>query len=333
MREERRALNLCAELLIHATRIALVWNPISGQGKGRERAEIAKNILEKRNLEKLTLCETKAAGDAREFANKVAHDHDVILSLGGDGTVNEVVTGVHGQTPEHPRQHTPLILPLRGGTSNILAMELKIPNRVDQALRLLDEGTVISADRGLLNGSRSFVLWVGIGLDGEIVRRVSQARKGTMSKFTYFRPITSTLWNYNLPEIEVEADGKTLPGPFAQVLVAKATTYAWLLRISKRAAVTSGQFVVAGFRAPTKAHLLLFAGASMLNALDRFGPAYVCEATNVKVHAKTGVAPLQIDGDAAGVSDVEIKIIPASVPLIVPKKTADKLPSPKRGSS
>jgi len=308
-----------------ADRLALVWNPVSGSGRGETRARNARRILARRDLAELTLCRTGKPGDARAFARSVRHDHDVILALGGDGTLNEVVSGL---LDDGPGGKLAAILPLRAGTSNIMAMELGIPTSVPRALRLLDEGARVNLDRGLLDDGRTFVLWLGAGLDGDIVSRLAAGRKGTSSKLAYLGPILSCLRSPRR-RLEMITDGKQNPGPYAQVIIANASTYGWAFRLSGQATVTGGALVALGIRNDSLGGLLSLALAGILRRLDRHPRVDVVRATTVEVR---GESLFQIDGDAGGATPLRVTVIPGSVPMIVPRKTAERLPGDKDGS-
>lgn len=302
----------------------MVCNPISGKGSGPGRANVARQFLERRGLDRLTIKETASSGDARRFAAAVAHDHDLLLSIGGDGTLNEVMSGVCHDRPDLPTEERPAILPVRAGTSNIMSMELGIPPRVEESLKLLQSGRVLRVDRGLLNETASFLLWAGMGLDGEIVHRVMKARRGPMNKFSYCLPALKTLASYRLPQILVRVDDRDLEGTFGQVLVANAQIYAAFLRLSSRASLASGRMVVIGLRATRPVECLRFAWACLRRRSDTTD-AVIVEGKRIEVRGQAAPPPVQIDGDARDLEALDIQVIPRDVPLLVPRETSEAL--------
>ena len=96
-----------------------------------------------------------------------AEGYDVVVSFGGDGTVNEAANGLVGSD-------TPLTC-LPGGATNVFCRMLGIPNDVVDAtehlLRIADDSEPRKIDTGIVNG-RHFVFASGIGLDASVVERV-----------------------------------------------------------------------------------------------------------------------------------------------------------------
>ncbi|HEX9712228.1 MAG TPA: diacylglycerol kinase family protein [Actinomycetota bacterium] len=120
---------------------------------------------------KLEIAQTKRRGHATHLAAGAAHeDVDIVVCLGGDGTINEVANGLAGT-------HTPLV-PLPGGSTNVFARTAGFPNDPILAtslfLRHLEEGAQPRrVGVGRVNG-RVFVANAGIGLDAAIVRAVER---------------------------------------------------------------------------------------------------------------------------------------------------------------
>ena len=121
---------------------------------------------------------TSAPGHAGSLAQEaVRQGADLVLVLGGDGTVNEVVQGlVHSNVPLG-------VLP--GGTANVLAMELGLGSRSETAARKLTAFEPRPVALGRITGSfgsRYFLLMAGAGLDANIVYEVSAGLKNAVGK-------------------------------------------------------------------------------------------------------------------------------------------------------
>src|SRR5947208_8384623 len=112
--------------------------------------------------------ETEGRGHATVLCREAAHEgYDVVVAVGGDGTVNEAVNGLVGST-------TPLTC-LPGGATNVYCRALGVPNEIVDAtehlLALADDWRPRRVDLGLVNG-RAFTFSSGIGLDASVVQRV-----------------------------------------------------------------------------------------------------------------------------------------------------------------
>ncbi|MFW6108647.1 MAG: diacylglycerol/lipid kinase family protein, partial [bacterium] len=110
-------------------RALTVVNPIAGRGRGRAMAVRLAEALSQRGME-LELAATSQAGDGRSAAGR-AGDYDLLVAVGGDGTLNEVVNGLEADCPV-------ALFPL--GTGNVLAKELRLPRRVDRFCEMVAQG-------------------------------------------------------------------------------------------------------------------------------------------------------------------------------------------------
>jgi diacylglycerol kinase family enzyme len=151
-------------------RAVLVFNPKATATNARVR-DVIKRALES-DL-KLDVVETKRRGHAIEVGRQAAADGvDVVVVLGGDGTVNEVVNGLHGTATE--------LAVVPGGSTNVFARALGLSgNPVEATSEILDAlrtGRRRMVNLGLAN-DRYFTFCAGVGLDAEVVRVVERHRR------------------------------------------------------------------------------------------------------------------------------------------------------------
>lgn len=139
-------------------RVLLIVNPASGRrGRGLAKAQKA---FEDAGV----ACDampTEAPGHAAILAKTHAHKYDAVFTLGGDGTVMEVLTALAHQGP-------PLGV-LGGGTGNVVARTLRIPLNPARAVPLLLNGDEATMDLGRLADGRRFAIGVGVGLDATMI--------------------------------------------------------------------------------------------------------------------------------------------------------------------
>lgn len=140
---------------------------------------------------KLEVAETRYRGHARDLARQAAEGGQIelVVALGGDGTVNEVVNGLltHGPAPES----LPRLAVVPGGSTNVFARALGLPNDVVEAtgalLDALRDGSERTVGLGLAAGTpgtedegvpaRWFTFCAGFGFDAGVVGRVEQQRE------------------------------------------------------------------------------------------------------------------------------------------------------------
>jgi YegS/Rv2252/BmrU family lipid kinase len=139
-------------------RVLLIVNPASGRG-ARTRAK-AEKAFEDSGVACDTM-PTEAPGHAAVLAKAHAHKYDAVFTLGGDGTVMEVLSALAHQGP-------PLGV-LGGGTANVVARTLRIPLNPARAVPVLLNGDEATMDLGRLSDGRRFAIGVGVGLDATMI--------------------------------------------------------------------------------------------------------------------------------------------------------------------
>lgn len=122
---------------------------------------------------------TKKADDAKKYAQKAIDEQaDIVVSYGGDGTVSEIAHILY-------KKDTPLYI-LPGGTANIMSKELGIPQKTEEAIKLLVENKLEVKDisMGLMNGV-PFLIRVNFGFLADMITNTSRKSKDRFGVFSY----------------------------------------------------------------------------------------------------------------------------------------------------
>ncbi|MEY2434149.1 MAG: hypothetical protein QOC92_3874 [Acidimicrobiaceae bacterium] len=150
-----------------AVRLLLIVNSSASSVTARGRVVIRKALSADHQV---TMAETNRRGHATRLAQGAANDGvDVVVCLGGDGTLNEVANGLAGTQTA--------LAPLPGGSTNVFARTIGLPNDPIEATGALLDG--LSNDRiervglGSVNG-RYFLFHVGLGFDAVVVKQVER---------------------------------------------------------------------------------------------------------------------------------------------------------------
>ncbi|MEV4431571.1 diacylglycerol kinase family protein [Streptomyces sp. NPDC049555] len=169
-------------------RALLVVNPSATTTSARTRDVLAHALASDLKLDVAT---TEYRGHARDLARRAAESGtiELVVALGGDGTVNEVVNGLLHAGPDP--QGLPRLAVVPGGSTNVFARALGLPNDVVEAtgalLDALREGSERTVGLGLAAGTpgtedegvpeRWFTFCAGFGFDAGVVGRVEQQRE------------------------------------------------------------------------------------------------------------------------------------------------------------
>ena len=283
----------------------LVVNPIAGRGSAGERAERLARGLEALGIG-TEIFRTQARGDAAERVAKLAPEVDLVVTVGGDGTLGEVLSRLSVEIPV-------AVLPM--GTANVLASDLRLPRRVPDLLRTIAAGRTVDIDTARVNGRLSFLV-VGVGFDGEIVRDVERRRRGPITKAFYVTSVLRCLWHNRPPELRVWVDGESVPGLWGWVLVSNLVGYGGILKLSPERVLDDGLYEVYLFPRGTRRALLKY---GLLGLLGRL-PGRSCKmvrARRVRVESDRPV-PYEVDGDFGGETPIEFEVAPERHRLIVP---------------
>jgi len=290
--------------------VHMVINPRSGYG-GRKRliADI-RSAAREAGIE-LVEHTTTGPGDATEYVRGIADQAASIIVWGGDGTVNEIAAGLAGTNVP--------ILPCPAGTENLLAKELRTPANPQKVIDVIQHGQVVDCDVGLVNG-KEFLLIIGVGFDGEVVRRLTAGRRGHISHLSYFWPIWRTVWEHRFPRMRVVADGEEIFDDYALAFVGNISRYAVGLRICRDAEFDDGLLDVVVFTCREQTGLALHAAWTLLRMHPLKGNVIYRQARHVTFETDRPV-PSQVDGDVGPNTPLDISVSPKRIRLLIPRQS------------
>jgi diacylglycerol kinase (ATP) len=254
------------------------------------------------------LLPTSTAGHAGALAGQaVAEGADLVLVLGGDGTVNEAVQGL---------AHTGVPLGvLPGGTANVLSVELGLGCNVERAVeRLVScEPTRITLGRARLGGvARHFVLMCGVGLDAEVITAVHHGLKADAGKMAYYAAGLSRLGRRVAP-VEACVSGALYRGGL--VLASRVRNYGGDFEIARNASLRRGDFDVIAFEG---LHALRYAWYMLGVAAGRVQSmrgVHTIPAREVEILTE---APAHVDGEFLGRGRLHIETVSGALTLLMP---------------
>lgn len=193
-------------------KIMVIINPTSGG----EKALDYKAKLENKAKDYFEHVETKItekAQDATNFAEEAAREHyDAVLVFGGDGTVNEVISGIA------EKDYIPKLAIIPGGTGNLITKLLEISQDIDSAIDELDFSSTNKIDIGKSNGNY-FGYIFSIGSLPEAIHNVGIEDKTKFGMLAYAINTMKSVVTDQAFDITVETDNGNYIGPASHVLV------------------------------------------------------------------------------------------------------------------
>src|SRR5215472_6967606 len=216
-------------------RALLIVNPRATSTTRLRRDVIASALASAVQLE---VTETRYRGHATRLASVARSEgYGLVLTLGGDGTVNEAANGILGRPLERKEPaDLPALAALPGGSANVFTGALGLPrdpvDATGQILRAMADGRQRTISLGIADG-RYFALNGGLGLDAEVVRAVQGLR-------AHGNPATTALYvrlalrqfykqtDRRHPAVTVKLDGQPAVGPVFVGIVSNAAPWTYL---------------------------------------------------------------------------------------------------------
>ena len=195
-------------------RLLFIYNPHAGKELLKPKLSDVIDIFVKAGYE-VVVYPTQAYRDAYKKVKKYkAEDYDLVVCSGGDGTLDEVVTGMMKRDPD---TRTPIgYIPT--GTTNDFASSLHIPRKLLEAADNAVNGTVFACDVGKFNKG-IFVYVAAFGLFTDVSYETKQSMKNALGHLAYVLEGAKRLFNITSYKIKVTHDGETIEDEFIYGMV------------------------------------------------------------------------------------------------------------------
>jgi diacylglycerol kinase (ATP) len=298
----------------------LIYNPVAGKLR-RDTQRILQRTTEalvRANIvhpHSLTFEPTRGPVDATRLAREASKDGtDLILVLGGDGTINEVVNGmVHSNVPLG-------ILP--GGTANVLAMELGLGSRVYRAIERLGKCEPRRVSVGRVSGlgdddARHFLAMSGAGLDARIVYDINPRFKAMAGKLAYW--VTGFAHaTQSVGQFDARINGSSYRCGFA--LASRVRNYGGDLEIASGASLAHDDFEIVLFEGSNPLRYAWYMLGVATKQVKKMKGVHTVRHVSVDFTSdqQQSAVHLQIDGEYAGKLPARIEIVPAALTLLMP---------------
>lgn len=284
-----------------------ILNPETGRRPADELETLLRRILGKRYH--LDIQRSTYPGEARRLAKEAAGQAGLVIAVGGDGTVREVVAGIL-DTPA-----TLAIIP--NGSANVVARGLGIPTDPAGAARALVGPTVRQALDIVVTDDDCFVHMAGAGFDGLMMRDTSPSLKRAVGWLAYFPPAISHL-DDQICHYRITVDDTTITAEARMVLVANGS---FVLHprfpIGREIRADDGLLDVCIFTPPDFASTASVAGLIALGLVDRSPHFQQLTGKTVRVESDPPV-PVEFDGDFVGLTPFDARIRPGAVTVLMP---------------
>lgn len=298
-------------------RLLMIVNPCAGRKKGLHALARLHKYFESVGFS-VTDYVTRERGDGTRLVSE-SRDFDLIVCIGGDGTLNEVISGMRAAELDLPLGYIPT------GSTNDFARSIGIPRRPMRAARAIAEGKTAKIDVGLC-ADRMFSY---IASFGDVVRSsysMPQRLKNLIGHAAYIFGGIADLATMKSYHIHLESDERVIEDDFIFGAVSNSTSVAGLLRIDRSLVdFSDGVLEVMLIRRPRSARQL----ARLLRAIashkfDKCDRIEFFHASRLTVSASADM-PWSLDGERAeGADSIEIVCKPRTVTIVGAKYAVSK---------
>ena len=291
--------------------IEFIVNPKSGAILKKRTARKFESHLRDKGWEVLVR-RTKSMVHVCELATKAATDADceIVVVVGGDGTVREVAHGLEGSGKKL------MIVP--SGTENLLATELGLSDDYRKLVKIFEAGFTRELDLGSANG-RCFTSIAGFGFDGDIVKKVSDKRSGHITHLDYVQPILETFRDYDFPTLKVIVDDEEIFNGRGMVFVGNISRYAAGIQILHQADYSDGLLDVCVYKCSSKIELIRHSANTVFKLNADNDDVIYRQCKKVYINSPNENVLTEIDGDPGPSLPIKIEVIPRAVNVFVPK--------------
>ena len=273
-------------------RLLFIFNLRSGKGKIKENLAEIVDIMVKAGWE-VTVYTTQCQGDAVEKARLEAGEYDRIVCSGGDGTLDEVVTGMMKAKSRVPIGYIP------AGSTNDFGNSLGIDKDMRKAAQIAASGRMFPCDIGRFNDD-FFVYVAAFGLFTDVSYQTSQDMKNVLGHAAYILEGAKQLWDIPSVRMQVEYDGNVLYDEFIYGMITNSNSVGGFDGlISGVVILNDGVFEVTLIKTPKNPMELSEVLACLTNIRKESDMLYTFQTSSIKFTSSESVS-WTLDGEYGG---------------------------------
>ncbi len=290
-------------------KITFIINPISGARRHRNIDALINKHIDNHKFT-IEIKYTQYAGHAVHLSHDaVEKGTDVIVAVGGDGSINEVASQMIDSNSVLG------IIPL--GSGNGLARHLGIPRFIPWAIKLINQCNVTEIDTAMVN-DRPFISIAGLGFDALVAKRFAKGnRRGFL---TYAHIIANNYLSYKPKKYKlVFPDNDTIKTRALFVSFANSNQFGFNTTIAPNARLRDGKLDVCIVQKPNIFELPMVANLLLLRAIDKSQSVKTIRSSEFTIRQKKNRV-VNIDGEAVKIGKIlNVKVNPLSLKVIIPQ--------------
>lgn len=273
-------------------KILFIYNAHAGKATVKSKLADLIDMMVKYGYQ-VTCRPTQWSGDATEQIGQEGAEYDLIVCSGGDGTLDEVVTGMMGIEEKKPIGYIPM------GSTNDFANSLRLPKNVMKAAEIALGGHRFACDVGQFNDNY-FIYVAAFGIFTEVSYQTNQELKNLLGHAAYILEGAKSLLDLTAYEMRVEYEDTVLEGEFIFGMVTNSISVGGFKKIAgKNVLLDDGVFEVTLIRRPKNPLELNEIVTSLLSRVDNTELIYSFKTGEIRFDTEIEV-PWTLDGEYGG---------------------------------
>lgn len=273
-------------------KLLFVYNPKAGKARIKYYLADILDVFAEKGYE-ITVAPTRARGDAEVFAAEISEDYDLLVVSGGDGTLDEAVTGLMSSGKIIPVGYIP------AGSTNDFGRSLKLPKSMSKSAMIAVSDHVFCCDIGKFNDGY-FVYVAAFGLFTDVTYTTPQKEKNKLGYAAYLLESVKRLSDIKTYKMRISYEGGSYEGEFLAGLISNSNSIGGIKLLSgPHVSLNDGLFEVMLIRRPPSLIELNEALAAVVDRNKKSDYVITFPASNIELSCEGDVS-WTLDGEYGG---------------------------------
>lgn len=282
-----------------------IINPVSGKGATKDMIPVIKKLMKDYDMDMKI---SRSPGDATKIAKAYKEKYTDIISVGGDGTLTEIVDGLAGFEGNLG------IIP--AGTGNDFARTIELPSAIETCLDIIIQGKTRAVDIPTVNNSR-FINVASFGIDSGVIIDTDKIKKKITGTTAYVLSALKNIMQFKPYRVTMEIDDMTVSEEVVIVAVGNGKYFGGGMKVTPNAEIDDGLLDVVIARKTKKSKLVqlftkLFKGTHMSDPIVEH---YKCKKFSIMSSDEIFI---NTDGNLIGKVPAQIEVGNDKINVIIP---------------
>ncbi len=297
----------------------IIANPTSGNGIVKKKWNEIILCLKNHNILYDFSFSAYQSNEQELVLEAIKKGYKKFISVGGDGTLHQIVNGIMTQNIIDPLQLKIGVISM--GTGNDWVKTYRIPKKIDKAVSIIRKEKIVVQDIGkieLLNAKKStyFNNLAGLGFDGFVIKNMLDYKK--FGRFSYLIATVVSFLKYKQQSLTIEFDGKIINSKVLLTLVGICQYSGGGMKLTEKVDPTDGLFDISIAKNFNFIAVIVNIFKFYNGSITHHKKVETYKTAALKISAKDENTFIQADGELIGKGSFSATIIPRTINFIVP---------------